>query len=179
MSVNRFIFTIFCLSLLFSCRADSAREHMLFDFETDSELDRLEWQCHTLYSLSGEHVTHGKRSLKMELYPSDYPGLEPLLKSNDWSGYKRLCFDIYNPGEKLKLSLRIDDRKAYPDYGDRYNRAFILESGMNKMSIPLNSLVTPGMGRNLNLENIQRLMIFTVNPGKKIILYLDYLRLVR
>ena len=179
MSVNRFIFTIMCLSLLLNCHADSAREYMLFDFETDPELDQLQWQCHTLYSLSDEHVTHGRKSLKMELYPSDYPGLEPTLKNNDWSGYNRLCFDIYNSGGKLKLSIRIDDQKVYPDYEDRYNRAFTLESGMNRMSIPLDSLATSGTNKNLNLENIQRLMIFTAHPKRRVVLYIDDIRLVR
>ena len=50
-------------------------EKILFDFESDSELDRFHWQCHTLFSLSDEHATHGKKSLKLELFPSDYPGL--------------------------------------------------------------------------------------------------------
>ena len=177
--LNRFIFAVICLSFLFGCRADSAREHMLLDFESDSELDQLRWECHTLYSLSEEHVTHGRKSLKMELYPSDYPGLEPILKKNDWSGFNKLCFDIYNPGENLEMTLRIDDKEGSPDYEDRYNRVFVLKPGMNRMNIPFVTLVTSGTNRHLNLTNIQRLMIFMASPGKRVVLYADNVRLVR
>lgn len=115
----------------------------------------------------------------MELYPSDYPGLSPKLKENDWRGFKALCFDIYNPEEKqVQISVRIDDQKDYPDYKDRYNKSFILNQGMNQISIPLNTLVTSGKDRNLNLKNIYRLLIFTASPEKRVVLYIDFIRLI-
>lgn len=164
---------------LLNCNNNTAQERILFDFESDSELDRIHWSCHTLLSLSSEHVTHGKRSLKMELYPSDYPGLDPKIEANDWRGFKALCFDIYNPeNKKVQISVRIDDRKDYPEYKGRYNKRFIMNQGMNQISIPLNTLVTSGTDRNLNLKNIYRLLIFTANPEKKVVLYIDYIRLI-
>ncbi len=178
-SANRLIIIIPWLLFLLNCRGNSAGELVLFDFESDSALDQLVWKCHTLYSLSTEHVTHGKKSLKMELYPSDYPGLTPIIKENDWSGYNKLCFDIYNPQEKIKITVRIDDQKVSPDYGDRYNESFTLEQGMNKISVPLDTLVTSGTKRNLNLKKIKGLLIFVANPGKRVDLYADYIRLDR
>ena len=178
MSVIKSVSIVAWLLFFLSCHGDSARELVLFDFESDSELDQLQWKCHTLLSLSKEHYTHGKKSLKMELYPSSYPGLTPMFKENDWSGYSKLCFDIYNPQDEVQISLRIDDQKAYPDYEDRYNKSFILESGMNRMSIPFDTLVTSGTNRNLNLKKIQRLLIFMANPKKKVVLYMDHIRLV-
>ena len=38
------------------------RESILFDFESDRELDRVHWKCHTLMSISDQHSTHGKGS---------------------------------------------------------------------------------------------------------------------
>lgn len=164
---------------LLGCDINPAREHILFDFESPSELDQLEWSCHTMYSLSDEHATHGSKSLQLELYPTHYPGLTPILKKKDWSAYKVLSFDIYNPEEKnVQISVRIDDHKDYPDYKDRYNKRFILNQGMNRISIPLNTLVTSGTSRNLNLKNIYRLLIFTANPEKRVVLYVDYIRLI-
>ncbi len=179
MSISRFIIIIACSLFVSNCSADSAKENMLFDFKSYSELDQLHWKCHTLYSLSKEHPTHGCRSLKMELYPSDYPGLAPMLKENDWSEYNKLCLDIYNPQDKVQIFIRIDDQKTYPYYEDRYNRGFILESGMNRISMPLDTLITSGTKRNLDLKKICRLSIFMENPRKRVVLYVDNIRLVR
>ncbi len=177
-SVSRFIIIITVLFLL-NCHGDASKERVLFDFESDSELDRIHWKCHTLFSLSSDHIRHGGKSLKMELYPSDYPGLDPKLEENDWRGYKALCFDIYNPEEKkVQISVRIDDQKDYPEYKDRYNERFILNQGMNQISIPFNTLITSGTSRNLDLKNIYRLLIFKANPDKKVVLYVDYIRLI-
>ena len=154
-------------------------ERVLFDFESDSELDRFDWRCHTLFSLSDAYATHGKKCLRLELYPSDYPGLAPMLDDNDWRGYKNLCFDIYNSEEEvLSVTVRIDDRKDYPDYGDRYNKSFEIQPGMNQIRIPFDSFITSRTGRALDLKKIYRLLIFIVRPEKRVVLYVDYLRLV-
>jgi hypothetical protein len=167
------------LLVFVGCRGRVSGERILFDFESDSELDRLHWKCHTLFSLSDEHVTHGKRSLRMELYPSDYPGLTPMLEENDWSCYKRICFDIFNAEDKqIRLSVRIDDRKDYPDYEDRYHNTFILKPGMNRVSIPMNTLITSGTDRTLDLRKIYRVLVYIAHPQKKMVLYVDYIRLV-
>ncbi len=175
----RFILIIIFSILLLNCNGDKARELVLFDFESDSELDQLHWNCHTLYSLSNEQHTHGTKSLKLEIYPSDYPGLTPMLKENNWKGYKELRFDVYNPEvSNMQISVRIDDQRDYPDYGDRYNKSFILKPGINHVSIAFDTLVTSGTARSLNLKNICRLLIFMKHPEKKAVLYVDYLRLL-
>lgn len=179
--INICFFTILSLYFL-GCDINPAREHILFDFESPSELDQLEWNCHTMYSISDEHPSHGSKSLKLELYPSDkqdYPGLTPVIRENNWSDFKTLSFDIYNPERNnISVTLRIDDRKDYPEYKERYNKRFILEPGMNYIRVPLNTLVTSGTGRILNLKKIYRLLIFMANPERKIVLYVDYIRLI-
>ena len=168
-----------CLCSLISCFSGSPVERVLFDFESDADMDRFHWKCHTLFSLSTENVTNGVKSLRLELYPSDYPGLAPKLDVNDWSGYKTLSFDVFNPeDEKSSISVRIDDKKDYPNYEDRYHNSFVLEPGLNRLNIPLNSLITSGTHRPLDLRNIHRFLIFMVRPQKKFILYIDYVRLV-
>ena len=172
---------VFLIVIMFlsSCTGCVAEELVLFDFESDSELDHLHWKCHTLLALSDEHTTHGARSLRMELYPSPYPGLAPMLEKNDWRRFKALRFDIYNPeNAALRISVRIDDRKDYPDYVNRYNKGFVIQPGMNQLCIPFDSFITSGTGRTLDLKKIYRLLIFMVRPEKKVVLYVDYLRLV-
>jgi hypothetical protein len=161
------------------CCTKSASEKVFFDFESDSELDRFYWRCHTLFGLAKEHATHGIMSLRLELHPSDYPGLTPALPDTDWKGYKSFDFDVYNPQEEvIPLGVRIDDRKDYPDWSDRYNQTFSLSPGPNVIRIPLDSLVTSETNRRLNQRKIYALFIFMANPRGKTVLYFDYLRLV-
>jgi hypothetical protein len=166
------------LACLPACRKTPSEPLVIADFESDAELDRFDWKCHTLFSLSSEHVTQGKQSLRLELYPSEYPGLAPRLKQKDWRDYRALCLDVYHPGkEPLRLAVRIDDRPDSPDYPDRYNQSLLLQPGENRLSLPLESLVTSGTRRKLNLATIHSLLFFLVDPPQKAVLYIDHLRL--
>jgi hypothetical protein len=174
------IISLILALILFGCTDRPATERVLFDFETEQELDRVHWKCHALFSLSEEHATHGSRCLRLELYPSPYPGVTPMLRENDWSEFRNLCFDIYNPQEgEIQVTVRIDDRKIWPDYPDRYNKSFRLVKGSNRIEIPLITLVTSGTGRKMDLKSIHRFLLFMVTPPEKNVLYVDYIRLVR
>ncbi len=168
------------LVVLPACDRPPRQDRVLCDFEKDSDLDRLHWKCRVLYSLSPRHATHGRHSLRMDLYPSTYPGLSPRLALHDWRGFESLCFDIFNPGpETLHITVRIDDREDTPPYADRYNCRFTLRPGMNAVRIPIAGLMTSGTGRRLNPAGISRFLFFMVNPAKKRTLFVDYLRLCR
>jgi len=173
----KYILPIFVI-LIIGCQGPDQKERILFDFESDAELDKVHWKCHTLLSLSGENVTHGNKSLRLELYPSEYPGLSPVIENKDWEDYKYLSFDMYNPETaEVKIVVRIDDREDSPDYADRYNHSFVLMPGLNRINIPLQELVTSGTNRKLDLGNIQAFVIFMVNPPEKVTVYVDCIRL--
>lgn len=176
---GKIIVLIFTL-IFVGCADPTPAEKVLFDFESDAELDQVHWKCHALFSLSEEHATHGSKCLRMELYPSTYPGVSPMVREKDWSGFRSLCFDVYNPEEReLGIAVRIDDKKNWPDYPDRYNKRFALLKGMNRIEIPLSTLVTSGTRRGMDLKNIHRFLIFMADPPEKNVLYVDYIRLVR
>lgn len=169
-----FIFSILTLILLTGCQD---RSRFYYDFETEDTLDTLSWKCKTIFTLSDKHATSGQKSLKLELYPSPYPGVALHKFNPDWSMYNTLIFDIYNQETmSLRLAIRIDDTKD-PSYDDRYNHPIVLNPGMNHISIPLNSLVTTGAGRKINLTNVQQVILFLVQPKEKRIIYLDNVRL--
>jgi hypothetical protein len=177
---HKLLVLIFLIFIWFSAvhctRLES--EKILFDFESDSELDRFHWQCHTLFSISDEHVTHGGKSLKLELFPSEYPSLIPTLASNNWKGYNTFSFDIYNTQHiAIPLTIRIDDIKDDPGYPDRYNKTFHLQPGANTVSIPMDALVTSGTKRNLDPKMIYKVLLFVAKPSERIVLYFDYFRL--
>lgn len=179
-TINKLFCIFVSLIFLSCCQKERAKELMLFDFEADAELDQLYWNCHTLYSLSNDHATHGSRSLKMELFPYDYPGLIPMLAVTDWRGYEEFCFDVYNPAEQpVRIVVRIDDRKDYPDFENRYNKSFVVKHGSNHFRIPLGTLVVSGTNRHLNLAQIQRLFIFMAHPEKTTTLYVDSIKVLR
>jgi hypothetical protein len=167
------------LLLWYGCSFQTPSKFILFDFESDSDLNLLDWSCHVLYSLSDTYATHGSKSLKLDLYPSDYPGFAPKLTKKDWRGYTELSFDIYNPqDESVPIWVRVDDRKKYPDFKDRYNKQFVLSPGLNQIHIPFDTLVTSGDGRYLDVKKIYRFFIFMTRPYKRTVLYLDYIRLL-
>ena len=172
---------IILFSLLFiSCNdISTSDEKILFDFESDHELDEVHWKCHSLMAISNQHATHGKRSLKLELHPSQYPGFNPFTKISDWRPFKSLCFDVYNPGDKdQNLTVRIDDRKDNTEYADRYNKRYILKQGMNHIEIKMDSLVTTGTNRKMDTSKIYKFLFFMYKPTEKVVLYVDYIRLV-
>jgi len=176
---SRIVLFAACLLTIVSCSDRVPDELILFDFENDAELDRLHWKCFTLFSLSEKHATCGRKSLKLELYPSSWPGWSPKLSVQDWRGYDAVGFDLYNPeGKEIRITLRIDDRQDTPDYDDRYNQGFVLKPGMNRIKVPFKKLLTSGTKRHLDLKRIYRLLIFMSHPKKKHVLYLDYIRLV-
>lgn len=162
------------------CSRPPTHELVLNDFEEDSDLDRVHWQCRTLFSLSQEHVTSGKQALKMELFPADYPGLALKLDDHDWSRFGNVVFGIFNPqDETLVLTVRTDDRPDYPDYEERYNGRHTLLPRSNHLSIPLNSLRTSGSGRPLNLKTIRRFLFFLADTRETYRLYVDNIRLAK
>jgi hypothetical protein len=170
---------IFLACVLLSACSVPPGERILFDFEKDEELDHFRWKCHTLFTLSDQHATHGIKSLKLDLFPSEYPGFAPIIRDTDWSKYGALRFDVYNPqNTDLELVARIDDNRAYPDYADRYNESFVVKPGANTVKIPFDSLKTSGAKRPLYLKMIYRLHIFMARPKEKTVLYFDYMRLI-
>ncbi len=177
-AVNKLVVILAVMLCVSACQKTLGEETVLFDFETDAELDQLHWSCHTLFSLSDDHATRGAKSLKMELFPSAYPGLVIELPASDWRGYGHVCFDAYNPmGKSVQVEVRIDDRKDFPEYNDRYNKSFALKRGKNRIVIPLETLASSGTNRLLNLDRIHRLFIFMNHPAHKTVLFVDNISL--
>lgn len=151
---------------------------MLADFEHDADLDMLHWSCRTLYALSDEHVTHGTKALKMELYPSEYPGLVFTPPIRDWRGYRLFAFDVFNPqNEPVSFTVRIDDSRHYPSYGDRFNKKFTVSPGAHHVTVPFADLRTSGTNRPLEMKNIERVFLFVAGPKIRLVFFIDAMQL--
>ncbi len=159
-------------------RNDTETEPFDFDFETEADLNALTWECRQLYSLSPEHVTHGKFSLKAELYPGLYPGLKIRRFDPDWSRYSALHFDLFNPlPDSLPLHIRIDDQQEHPEFENRFNLTIMLQPGAGHYILPLSKVITSGSKRPLKLSSIEAVYLFIVQPKKEVDLYFDFLHL--
>ena len=85
--------------------------------------------------------------------------------------------DVYNPQEEtLRLTIRIDDHKSN-NYETRFNKRYSLIHGSNRIVIPLQAIKTNPKSRDLNLNKIERLLLFLSNPKTPFILYFDNIRL--
>jgi len=156
----------------------SQDSNILFDFESDSDLKRLDWECHKWFELSGEHATSGKHSLKVILPPGQYPGINFEDIRKNWSSSLYFKMDIFNPSdETLKFHIRIDDNNSGWEYANRFDVNFILKQGMNHISIPTDSIKTNIHHYPLNLKKIIRMMVFVPNNAEKREIYLDNIRL--
>ncbi|MFZ5568878.1 MAG: hypothetical protein ACOZF0_00630 [Thermodesulfobacteriota bacterium] len=170
---------LLALLMLRGCEPGMVDDAVLNDFESDADLDAVRWTCGRLYALSENHATSGQKSLVMTLYPAAYPGLALRLRQTDWRGFTHLCMDIFNPQpETLSITIRVDDREEYPPYADRFNQSFSMAPGNNHLEIPLNSLITSGSRRPLDLENIRRFLFFMVDTKQIYHFHVDNIRLV-
>lgn len=169
------------LAVIVSCRPqgyDRMAVRSLFDFEEEWELDFLRWRCGTLLEQDDRHVTSGRRSLRVELYPNDeYPGLTCFFEEGRMAA-GRLLVDIHNPAaEPIGLSWRIDDRRDNPPYADRANGRFVARPGDNVFAVDLVGLTTSGTGRLLQPEAVSRLALFVRRPEKPLVFFVDNIRL--
>jgi predicted MPP superfamily phosphohydrolase len=156
----------------------SQDSNILFDFESESDLKRLDWQCHKWFELSEEHATSGKHSLKVILPPGQYPGINFEDIRRNWSSSHYLKMDIFNPSdETLKFHVRIDDNNSGWEYAKRFDINCELKKGMNHISVPTDSIKTNIHHYPLNLEKIIRMMVFVPNNAEKREIYLDNIRL--
>ena len=149
----------------------------LFDFESETEFEYLDWECHKWFELSDKYSTSGIHSLQMTLPPGQYPGIYFKDIENNWSGYRFFKMELFNPAEPFTFHVRIDDKKNGWEYADRFDQNFKIQKGMNQISIPLDSVKANVTARSLDLKSIKRVMLFVPGNDRKRTFYIDNIRL--
>ena len=84
---------------------------------------------------------------------------------SNWSQFGCLSFNVFNEHAiPILLTLKIYDY-SHPDSGydyyDRYNSLIKIYTGNNNIVINLNQVRVTPKGRNMDMENIDRLSMFT------------------
>ena len=157
-----------------------ADEQALFDFENEKDLMHLNRECHKWFERSRMYSTSGSYSLKVELPPGKYPGIEFREFCPDWSQSTHFKIDIYNPGSRqLKMYVRFDDRKGRCKIMMHHDHELHILPGMNYVSIALKDLKSNVTGQFLDLRRMHQFKIYVPDNPRRTEFYMDHVRLER
>ena len=139
------IWTVTVLSLSTVAFVES-REVMLTSFEDQSKQDS--WTGGEVVS---KHATEGSKSLR--IMPGDAAVWE---LDGDWSGYRHLKLDVYNPGFVIRAGFRFTDSDGRNIQAFEYN----LYSGHTIQHIRIDGLANDfGVGEGIDIANITKMEI--------------------
>lgn len=155
---------------------------LLAGFET--ELEMALWRgmtslpsAPTSLQRSTEHATDGSFALDIETRGGAYPGVRYSAGQLDWSGHDALVLDLFNPGESFVLNIRIDDDGDCTLFAQRFNRRIPLEPGLQTLRIPTADIRQGPRERELNLQAIRSVYLFTGKHDAPRRFYVDHARL--
>ena len=149
---------------------------VLADFETPFEINR--WRGRANISINNEIAYNGKASMKVRLTTAKYSGVFMRYFPRDWKGYAYLHAAIYNESRQpLEITVRINDELHINRYNDRFNRVYLLRTGWNKISIPLERVKNAPKKRKMDLRRIRSFGFFVISQPVPKTIYIDNVRL--
>jgi hypothetical protein len=112
--------------------------------------------------------------------PAEYAGLTIEEPRPDWTGYDRLVVELFSDLDRpVSLVLRVDDARHDGRYEDRFNGTVEVAPGWNRVTVPLSRIRKAPRGRDLDLRDIRRVLLFAVRPEKPFSIYLGDVSLER
>jgi hypothetical protein len=154
---------------------------LLSGFETPLEISR--WGGSAVRSVDRSYAFSGEASLRVQLTAQRYSGLELRDFVSDWSGYRYLSLQVYNPEkESLLLYFRVHDRShraSQNAYSDRYHSSFKLHQGWNQLMVPLAKVAAAPKSRVMDLGHVAGVGIFVGQLVRPRQIYIDEIRLLR
>ncbi len=153
---------------------------VLSDFESSLELSR--WQSLREISRVTDPVKSGAYSLKVLLGAGEYSGVSLCYFPRNWENAKILTFSVFNPGRPMDLSFRVHDiqhgRSEQQLYSDRFNETVRLETGWNRVDVPLLDIMNGPEQRTMDMEEISEVIFFVSRLSEPVVLYVDEVKLV-
>jgi hypothetical protein len=150
---------------------------VLGDFEFP--LEPLRWNRGTR---SDVVARSGRHALRLELPPARYSGTALERSLGNWSDRRTFAFSLYlPPGDPpLRWTVSVRDRVHWQRggaYGDRFDRTFELGPGWNDIEIPMEEIRNAPAARALELDDLDSLVLFTVDLEAPRTVYLDAVQL--
>ena len=133
----------------------------------------------TLITLTKSRASQGEQSLRVMGGAGDWAGVSYAAGGKDWTAFRALALDVFNPHEPLTLFVRVDDDGEPAKGSGRYERGFELAHGWNHLRVPLAELEAGTKSRRLNLKAVRRVAIFTGDGEPSRLWFLDYVHLER
>lgn len=113
-------------------------------------------------------------SLRVYFTTEQYSGFGLRYFPRNWSGYREVVLEIYNPGEDaVELTCRIHDLSHNEAYNDRYNRQFHVPTGHQEIRIDLTEVENAPKTRRMNMDRIGALGCFTTNLSTPAVLIIQ------
>lgn len=154
----------------------------LANFETPAEIER--WQpLNSALAQSNGISSEGRFALQIDLSTAAYSGASLTKLPQDWSDYRRLNFDLYNPhADGLQMTLRIHDlRHEFGEnkwqYNDRFNQRLDVQPGWNHYGVLLESIEGAPEMRRMDLSRIETLQLFATSLAEPKVVHADNFRL--
>lgn len=122
----------------------------------------------TLTTAPPEWLGNSSQVLNIHFAASEYPGARMHSMWPNWSDYRYLNMEIFNPNtQTLSLSIRINDRSHNQEYADRYNLTRPIEPGHNVLHISLETIEQAPAGRKMNLAQVEQVIWFMRGEEQK------------
>jgi hypothetical protein len=97
----------------------------------------------------------------------------------DWRTFNTLRFQIYSElPTPVELILRIDDREAEAVAGDRFEMQFVVNTGLNDYEIPHDTIRRGPADRELRLQNVRHVGLYSAGRPERFRLFFSSMRLV-
>lgn len=155
---------------------DQLRLPVLASFEQESDLQRF--TARDRLTLVDKPTFAGNAAMQVEFKAgTKYTGFSLRYAPKDWSEFKRVSVQVYNPSNAVQaLSWRLHDKHHNNQYEDRFNQTVQLSPGWNQMQLNLRALQLES-GRTFDLANIAALGFFMSELEEKEFLIFDEFRL--
>jgi len=136
---------------------------VLADFTTPFEETRWSATMATIQLEQPEISTN--KTLAVEFRPAKYSNVTLEHFPADWSKYAVLHMKLYNPEViPVRIAIRIHDlvhTQGQQLYSDRFTQQLALNSGWNEIQIDLDEVIKAPLTRNMDMQAIYALMLFT------------------
>ena len=156
----------------------------LGDFENEEELKLWRPQGGSVghptnASFTRAHASQGEQSLRVVGGAGDWAGVNYSAGDKDWTPFRALALDVFNPREAFTLFVRVDDNGNCTKLADRFERGIELTSGWNRLRVPTAEIERGPKERRLNLKSIRRVAVFTGDGEPQRFWFLDNVHLER
>lgn len=126
--------------------------------------------------ISQDWSSDGKNSLLLSTSPGKELGAMTLLAGQDWSPYQSIRFDVFNPlsSFELKISIFAGDPTNFKDQHKSVH--LLVEPGVNNFRVELDKLRYRKNKKQLDLNQVQRLVFAVRKTDISRYFAIDYIR---